>query len=212
MNKKLVAPLLLLLLFSSCHKTPFLVREPDSTNKPIFLDQVGNLKNALDPKGNGTIDPNPVSGPQPVYEKGLTKIVFNKGENNLSFKIKLSTETMKTKAVDSCTVAKCVTDSPDYQQLLQSPELKNFKSVKGEVTVDSVTVPIEVDATSLLPDLSHALDLIGLAKNSVVKIKATAYDKDGKIMGEKEYEKTITEKVDTVQLEILINKIQEKIK
>ncbi len=190
-----------ILLLNSCKATPFLVRE---TNLDGAANIEASKKNSLDPKGNGAIDP------RPLYEKGVTKINFNKGDNNLSFKIKLATG-MNTKAVENCTDAKCVSASAEYQQILQSPELKNLKSVKGEVTVDSVTIPIEVDATNLLPDLSHALELIGLAKNSVVKIKGTAYDKDGKILGQKEYQKTITEKVDTVELEILIGNIQNKI-
>ena len=96
------------------------------------------------------------------------------------------------------------------QMKIANPEaaVKNFKEVKGEITVDNVTVNFNADAKNLLPDLSQALQLLGLAKNSVVSIKGSAYDINGNIMGSKEYKKTITEKVDTVELEILIGKIQ----
>jgi hypothetical protein len=163
--------------------------------------------NSLDPRGSGTVDPR-LAAPKTILDQGVTRIYFNKGENEVTFKIKPTIPGFSKKDV-ACDTS--ITACPGYQELLNSPALKNLGTVKGEITVDDVTVNVDIDASRLLPDLSHALDLFGLANNSVIKIKGTAFDKSGKVIGSKEFQKTVTGKVDTVELEIMIGNIQEKI-
>lgn len=198
-------PLLLFsfsIMLNSCNAKPFLSpRLNELKNDAIVL--------GLDPQGSGTIDPSALNQPVIVESKGKNRYIFNKGDNQINYKISLANPAFSQKAiVENCTDADCVENSEDYQKVLGSDQLGSFKEVKGEMQIDDVLVPLHIKAESIAADLSFELELLGLAENSTVRIKGTAYDINDQVMGSKEFENKITKKLDTVKLEILLDNIQ----
>ena len=162
--------------------------------------------NNIDPRGNGTVDP------KMVTELGKTKIYFNQGDLNLSLKLKLGNSPISVKSFKIKEELNDQTLNQEYQKLLVNSGLKDLSYVEATVTVNDQTIQVKANAGSLAADLSHTLEIIGLAKNSKVKIKGTAFDKDNKSIGSGEYEKVITDKDNTEELNIKIDNIEQAIK
>ncbi|MGE3726143.1 MAG: hypothetical protein AB7I41_11375 [Candidatus Sericytochromatia bacterium] len=133
--------------------------------------------------------------PRMLVEKGRTQLDFGSGDRRLSFQF--SPEAVKKafglKALADCTTAEC---------------LANFQLAEGTLQVGETVLQLRVKAESLKEDLSYALELIGLAENTRIVLQGKAYDPSGKVLGELNYNRLITQPVDRVTLEQMLNTLQ----
>lgn len=148
--------------------------------------------------------------PRMQAEKGRTRIDFGEGSGSLT--IRLDGAAVKQKfgvqALADCRTTACLEADPEYQQLLKSRALSEFKLATGTLEVGATKLDLKLTAYSLGADLSYAIELIGLAANTRIRVTGAAYDRNGKVLGTLAYNQVIDEKPDVVTLERMLGEIQ----
>lgn len=151
--------------------------------------------------------------PQMQVEKGRTQLDFGLGDRRLTFQF--SPEAVKKafgiKALADCTTADCLAKDPALTTLPGSQALANFQLAEGTLQVGETVLQLKVKAESLSADLSYALELIGLAENTRIILQGKAYDSAGKVQGDLNFNRLITQPTDVVTLEQILNTLQSNI-
>lgn len=162
--------------------------------------------------------------PRMQADRGKTRLDFGQGPGGLVFKLDgkalqqklglpdLSKLDFGTQAMADCRTAECLAKDPEYRELIRSQKLSQFKLATGTLEVGETKLELKVNAYTLAEDLSYALELVGMAANTRIRLTGTTFDKDGNVMGNLSYNQIITEKVDTVTLERLLGEIQAGVK
>lgn len=159
--------------------------------------------------------------PRMEAAKGKTRVDFGQGPGGLVFQFDAATvqrrfgvggEAFATQAMADCKTADCLANDPEYKELLKSKQLSQFKLATGVLQVGETKLDIKVNALTLANDLSYALELVGLAENTRIILNGSAFDKEGKVIGQLNYSQFISQKVDTVTLDRLLGEIQAQVK
>jgi hypothetical protein len=124
--------------------------------------------------------------PRMLVEKGRTQIDFGSGDRRLTFQF--SPEAVK--------------------RVFGLKALVDFQLAEGTLQVGETVLQLRVKPESLKEDLSYALELIGLAENTRIVLQGKAYDPSGKVLGELNYNRLITQPVDRVTLDQMLNTLQ----
>jgi hypothetical protein len=124
--------------------------------------------------------------PRMLVEKGRTQLDFGSGDRRLTFQF--SPESVK--------------------KVFGLKSLADFQLAEGTLQVGETVLQLRVKPESLKEDLSYALELIGLAENTRIVLQGKAYDPSGKVLGELNYNRLITQPVDRVTLEQMLNTLQ----
>lgn len=127
--------------------------------------------------------------PRMLVEKGRTQIDFGSGDRRLTFQF--SPEAVK--------------------RVFGLKALVDFQLAEGTLQVGETVLQLRVKPESLKEDLSYALELIGLAENTRIVLQGKAYDPSGKVLGELNYNRLITQPVDRVTLDQMLNTLQTEI-
>lgn len=140
----------------------------------------------------------------------LSRVDFGQGSGSLSIRLDGQAIQQKfgVKAMADCRTAECLENDPEYKELLKSQALSQFRLATGTLQVGETKLDIKLTAYTLAADLSYAIELIGMAQNTQVRVTGSAYDSSGKVVGTLAYAQTITEKPDLVTLEKLLGEIQ----
>jgi hypothetical protein len=181
-NKKMNIKKLLLItssifLLNSCTN----IISSKNSNQNIVSDN----KNNFDPSGGGVIDPKPISDPQIILENMKGKLDLAQGDFNISIELKL-------KPLDSITG--------------EIPPLNGLKEIKNSIFINDKEFSINIQSEKISKDLTYSLDLVGLKKDSKIKIESKVIDKKDDLMGTKILEKIITTKNESYDLSIIIEK------
>ncbi len=124
--------------------------------------------------------------PRMLVEKGRTQLDFGSGDRRLTFQF--SPESVK--------------------RVFGLKALVDFQLAEGTLQVGETVLQLRVKPESLKEDLSYALELIGLAENTRIVLQGKAYDPSGKVLGELNYNRLITQPVDRVTLDQMLNTLQ----